>query len=63
MAFIKCWLYSLFVTLKENKIKYGIINKETGEIEKELFENVFVKERYEHLLKGIFATTTQQGLG
>lgn len=44
---------------KENKIKYGIINKETGEIDNELFENVFVKERYEHLLKGIFATTTQ----
>ena len=43
---------------KENKIKYGIINKETGEIVSELYENVFVKERYEHLLKGIFATTT-----
>jgi hypothetical protein len=28
-------------------------------IEKELFENIFVKERYEHLLKWIFATTTQ----
>jgi hypothetical protein len=33
------------------------VNEETGETVEELYET-FKNERYEHLLKGIFATTT-----
>ena len=45
----------------QDKIKYGIIkeNSTTEELDPALVHDIFFKERYEHLLKGIFATTTQ----
>ena len=42
------------------KVQAGISHPETGELNNEIVREVFLKERYEHLLKGIFATTTQQ---
>lgn len=45
----------------QDKIKYGIIKESstTEELDPAVVDDVFFKERYEHLLKGIFATTTQ----
>lgn len=45
----------------QDKIKYGICVEDspTGEANQAIVHDVFFKERYEHLLKGIFATTTQ----
>ena len=43
---------------KEEKLKYGLEDK-AGKQNEELIE-LFKKERYEYLLKGIFATTTSQ---
>ena len=44
-----------------DKIKYGICagDAQIGEPNQDLLDEVFFKERYEYLLKGIFATTTQ----
>jgi hypothetical protein len=41
------------------KVKAGIINPDTGALNQEVAQ-IFLDERYEHLLKGIFATTTSQ---
>jgi histone deacetylase complex regulatory component SIN3 len=40
------------------KIDLGIIDKDSLKINKCIFEDVFVKERYECILKAIFSTTT-----
>ena len=42
------------------KVQAGISDQETGELNNHIVHEIFFKERYEHLLKGIFATTTQQ---
>lgn len=46
---------------KQDKVKFGICNDDsaTCETNPEIVHDVFFKERYEHLLKGIFAMTTQ----
>ena len=41
------------------KLEAGIIDQETGEVDSHILHEIFFKERYEHLLKGIYATTTQ----
>lgn len=42
------------------KVQAGIIHQDTGEQNNYIVHEIFFKERYEHLLKGIYATTTQQ---
>lgn len=43
-----------------DKVKFGICraDSQSGELNEELLDEIFYKERYEYLLKGIFATTT-----
>lgn len=45
----------------QDKIKYGICEEDSvnGQLDQHLLDDVFYRERYEYLLKGIFATTTQ----
>lgn len=44
----------------DDKIKYGLCPEDSleGKVDLDLLNDVFYKERYEYLLKGIFATTT-----
>lgn len=45
----------------QDKIKFGICDEDSpnGQPDQQLLNDIFYRERYEYLLKGIFATTTQ----
>ena len=45
---------------EQEKIELNIVDADTGQLNRSIFEDLFITERYESLLKAIFMTTTLQ---